>query len=87
MGLEKRTTLEPERELLRHAIATLSYRGAKAIRDAPEDFSSFHASETTRTPGQILAHIGDLLDWALSISQGKQEWRNSEPLSWELDSQ
>jgi hypothetical protein len=34
-----------------------------------------------------LAHIGDLVDWALSISQGKQEWRNSQQQSWEMDSQ
>ena len=43
--------------------------------------------ETSRIPGQILAHLGDLLDWALSISKGKQEWRDSQPQSWELDSQ
>ena len=87
MGIEKRTTLEPERQLLRHAIATLAYRGGKTLRGVSEGFSVFRASETTRTPGQILAHICDLLDWALSISQGKQEWRNSEPQTWELDSQ
>src|SRR6266699_366067 len=87
MGLESRTPLEPERQLLLHTVATLAYRGGKAIRGAPEGFSGFRASETTRTPAQVLAHIGDLLDWALSISQGKQEWRNSQPQSWEQDSQ
>ena len=87
MGTEGGSNLEPERQLLRHTIATLAYRGGKTLRGAPEKFSGFHASETTRTPGQILAHVGDLLDWALSISQGKQEWRNSQPQSWELDSQ
>jgi hypothetical protein len=87
MGIESRTPIEPERQLLRHSVATLAYRGGKALRGAPEGFSGFRASETTRTPGQVLAHIGDLLDWALSISQGKQEWRNSQPQSWELDSQ
>ena len=44
--------------------------------------SDFHAGPSTRTPGQILAHIGDLLDWALSIAQGKQQWQDSEPLPW-----
>src|ERR1700686_1021357 len=85
MGIEGRTPIEPERQLLRHTVATLAYRGGKTLRGAPEGFSGFRASETARTPGQILAHIGDLLDWALSISQGKQEWRNSQPQSWELD--
>ncbi|MCU1342174.1 MAG: hypothetical protein JWN92_1597 [Candidatus Acidoferrum typicum] len=87
MGTENETAPQPERQLLRHTVATLAYRGGKALRGAPEGFSGFRASETTRTPGQILAHVGDLLDWALSIAQGKQEWRNSDCQSWELDSQ
>jgi hypothetical protein len=87
MGIESRTPVEPERQMLRHTVATLAYRGGKTLRGAPEGFSGFCASETTRTPGQILAHIGDLLDWALSISQGKQEWRNSQPQSWDQDTQ
>jgi hypothetical protein len=87
MSLESSTPLESERQLLRHTLATLAYRGGKTLRGAPEGFSGFRASESTRTPGQILAHIGDLLDWALSISRGKQEWRNSQQQSWEMDSQ
>ena len=62
-----------DRDLLRHSIATLAYRGGKAIRGAPEGFSDFRASEKTRTPGQILAHLSDLIDWALSMAKGKQE--------------
>jgi len=73
--------------MLRHAVATLAYRGGKTLRGASPDFSAYRASETTRTPGQILAHIGDLLDWALSIAQGEQKWRNSKPQTWEKDSQ
>src|SRR5207249_3987978 len=59
-----------------------AYRGAKAVRAADDSFLSFKASETTRTPAQILAHIGDLLDWALSIAKGDETWNNSEPLAW-----
>jgi hypothetical protein len=73
---------DPNREMLRHTVATLAYRGAKAVRGAPESFASFKSSETTRTPAQILAHIGDLLDWALSIAKGAEAWNNSEPLEW-----
>jgi hypothetical protein len=72
-------------DLLRHTLATLAYRGAKAIRGAPETFAEFRASATTRTPAQVLAHIGDLLDWALSIAQGKQAWHDSPPLAWEKE--
>jgi hypothetical protein len=68
--------------MLRHNVATLAYRGAKAVRGAPESFASFKASETTRTPAQILAHIGDLLDWALSIAKGKETWHNTKPKPW-----
>jgi hypothetical protein len=73
---------DQKREMLRHTVATLAYRGAKAVRGAPDSFASFEASEGTRTPAQILAHVGDLLDWALSIAGGKETWHNSEPLEW-----
>src|SRR5213594_187478 len=73
---------DPKREMIRHTVATVAYRGAKALRDAPDSFANFRAAETTRTPAQILAHIGDLLDWALSIAKGKETWHNSKPLPW-----
>jgi len=72
-------------ELLRHTLATLAYRGAKAVRNTPSDFGEFQAGGGVRTPGQILAHVGDLLDWALSIAQGQQKWHDSKPLPWEQD--
>ncbi len=87
MGIESPAPSEQERQMLRHTLATLAYRGGKTLRGAPEGFSGFRASASTRTPGQVLAHIGDLLDWALSIAQGKQEWHISQMQSWELDSQ
>lgn len=70
------------RDLLRHTVATLAYRASRAFRGAPEDFPEFHASETSRTPAEILAHMGDLFDWALSIAKGKQEWHDSPSLPW-----
>jgi hypothetical protein len=71
--------------MLRHTVATLAYRGAKAVRGAPASFASFKASPSTRTPGQILAHIGDLLDWALSIAKGKETWHNAKPKPWKQE--
>jgi hypothetical protein len=70
------------RQLLRHTVATVAYRGAKALRASPDHFASFHIGDKTRTPAQILAHLGDLFDWALSIAQGQQTWRDSTPLPW-----
>lgn len=72
-------------DLLRHAIATLAYRAGKAVREAPSDFASFKASPSTRTPAEILAHMGDLLDWALSLADGKHTWHDSQPLAWEAE--
>jgi hypothetical protein len=73
---------DPKCEMLRHTVATLAYRGAKAVRGSSDAFAVFPASETARTPAQILAHIGDLFDWALSIARGNETWNNSEPLAW-----
>ncbi len=73
---------DPTRDLLRHVVATIAYRGAKALRGAPESFATFRASDSTRTPAEILAHMGDLFDWALSIAKGKQAWHDSTPLPW-----
>ena len=73
---------DPARQLLRHSLATLAYRGGKAVRGAPDSFADFQASPDARTPGQILAHIGDLLEWAFSMARGEQQWQNSAPLPW-----
>jgi hypothetical protein len=78
-----RDTKDASRDLLRHAVATLAYRGGKALRGAPVGFAEFRVADTTRTPGQILAHIGDLLDWALSVAKGAEQWHNSRPLPWD----
>jgi len=76
---------DQKREMLRHTVATLAYRGAKAARGSTDSFAGFKASATTRTPAQILAHVGDLMDWALSIARGAETWNNSEPLAWDQE--
>jgi len=76
---------DPARQLLRHTVATVAYRGGKALRAAPDHFASFHIGDKTRTPGQILAHMGDLFDWALSIAQGKPAWHDATPLPWNAE--
>jgi len=79
------TNSDPRRELLRHTLAAVAYRAGKAVRNAPAGFADFHAGEGVRTPGQILAHMGDLFDWALSIAKGKQAWHDSKPLPWDKE--
>ena len=74
-----------DRDLLRHTLATLAYRAAKAVRDAPPSFATMTTGTTSRTPAQILAHMGDLFDWALSLARGQQTWKNSTPLPWDAE--
>jgi len=71
-----------KREVLRHLVATVAYRGGLAVTDAPEGFATFRADETTRTPGEILAHIGDLLEGSLQVVKGNMVYLESEPLPW-----
>ncbi len=70
------------RQLLRHAVATVAYRAGKTLRDAPATFATYHIGDATRTPAQILAHMGDLFDWSLTMAQGQQAWQDSKPLPW-----
>jgi hypothetical protein len=75
------------REFLRHTLATVAYRGAKAIRGAGPDFAEYGSPETARTPAKILAHIGDLMEWGFSMADGSRKWNDSAPLAWEQESQ
>lgn len=70
------------RDLLRHCLATIAYRAGKVLRDVPESFAKFQPPEKARTPEQILAHLGDLFDWALSMAKGQGAWKDSQPLPW-----
>jgi hypothetical protein len=76
---------ESARSLLRHTLATLAYRGGKAVRGSPPGFSELRVAATARTPGEILAHVGDLLAWALSMTRGKHEWHAAAPLPWDQE--
>jgi len=75
--------VDQKREMLRHTLATLAYRGGKAVRGVPASFGEFRVAEGARTPVQILSHVGDLFDWALSIAQGQQRWKDASPLPWD----
>lgn len=76
------TSADPQRQLLRHLIATLAYRTAKAWRGAPEGFADFQAPGGVKTPVRVLAHMGDLFDWALRMAKGGKEWTEATPLPW-----
>jgi hypothetical protein len=71
-----------KRYLLRHLVATVAYRGGIAVSDAPENFSAFRVDQTARTPGEILAHIGDLLEGSVYLVKGEFVYLTSSPLPW-----
>jgi hypothetical protein len=68
--------------MLRHTIATLAYRAGKALRGAPDGFGEYRPAPGARSAGEILSHMGDLCDWALSIAQGQQRWSEAPPQPW-----
>jgi hypothetical protein len=77
--------MSDSRALLRHTLATVAYRGGKAIRNAGPEFADYGSAETSRTPAKILAHTGDLMDWGLAMAEGRREWHDSSPLAWEKE--
>ncbi len=72
-----------DRDLLRHALATLAYRASKALRDPPTDFAGFRVGDATRTPVEIVGHLGDLMEWGLSIAEGRQRWTETPSDDWD----
>lgn len=75
------------RDFLRHAVATLAYRGGKAIHNAPEGFAAIRACETCRSAVEVLKHIGDLLGWATRLAKGEGGWQEAPAQSWETEVQ
>jgi hypothetical protein len=70
---------------LRHTLATVAYRGGKAIRNVPAGFAARSAGLGSRPAGEILAHICDLFDWGTLMAQGQQGWAPKPPQGWEAD--
>jgi hypothetical protein len=77
--------MDERRELLRYTVATLAYRAGRAVNGVTPDCATFRASAASRTPVEVLAHMGDLFDWALSIAKGEQRWHDSVPLAWDAE--
>ena len=75
-------SVDAKRELLRHMVATVAYRGGVAVSGAPEGFALFRISEGTRAPGEILAHIGDLLEGSFYLLKGELVYLTSSSLPW-----
>jgi hypothetical protein len=72
-------------EVLRHLVATLAYRAAKVMRDVPPEFPAMSVSPTARRPVMIAAHMADLMSWALSLADGRSEWKPAGSEDWQAE--
>ncbi len=71
------------RLFLRHCLATLAYRAGKTVRGTPAAFGEYRADASSPRVLEILAHMGDLMDWLLTQAQGNTRWNNATPLAWD----
>jgi hypothetical protein len=78
-------TADAGRAMLRHTVATLAYRLEKVLRDPPLGFADLRVDGGTRTPGELLAHIGDLLDWGRHLADGAWRWAPRPRGAWAAD--
>ncbi len=78
-------TADASRAMLRHTLATLAYRGGKAVHNAPASFADQTVGPGSRNALAILAHIGDLLDWSLGLAEGVHRWTTAVPGSWDSE--
>jgi hypothetical protein len=80
---------ETEVRILRHLLATLAYRGGKAIRGAQPSFADFQPEGAKNTPLALLSHISDLVEWAhrwtMQATGAAPEYRTAQPKTWRED--
>jgi hypothetical protein len=79
--------LNASRPMVRHLIATLAYRAAKVLRDAPPSFHTATFGSATRRPVLIVAHMADLMAWALTIARGSTKWTAGGGEDWNVELQ
>jgi hypothetical protein len=73
------------RAVVRHLVATLAYRAAKVLRNVEPGFGQATFGEATRKPVSIVAHMADLMAWAISLTRGGFEWKPEGSGDWNLE--
>lgn len=76
-----------ERALLRHALATLVYRAEKTLAAPPAEFAELRIAPDARTPLQLVGHLGDVLEWAFELCEGRWTWKAASLGAWDADVQ
>jgi hypothetical protein len=79
---DNRGVPDASNQWLRHTLATLAYRAEKALRNAPQDFAEYRASPRSRSALGLVAHLGDLMEWAVRMTRGEMRWRPVPQTSW-----
>ncbi len=78
-------TTDPSRMVLRQLAATLAYRAAKVLRDAPPGFGDQSFGSLTRHPVRIVAHMADLMTWGVSMAAGGRDWKAEGSDDWKTE--
>lgn len=73
------------RPTLRQLTATLAYRAAKVLRDVPAEFALREFGDATRRPVALVAHLADLMEWAVTLSEGRYEWKPGGSDDWDRE--
>ena len=73
------------RAVVRHLVATLAYRAAKALRDVEPGFAHASFGDATRKPVVIVAHMADLIAWAISVTHGAYDWKAKGTVDWNAE--
>ncbi len=73
------------RLILRHLLATIAYRSAKAVRGPPDAFGSYRETPDSPSSAEIMAHMGDLMEWVLRRRRGEWVWTQARALPWDQE--
>lgn len=74
---------EGTRATLRQLTATLAYRAAKVLRETPPGFATYRVAPNARSAVEIVAHMGDLMKWGISLAKGDHVWKAEGSDDWE----
>ena len=78
-------SIDDARPVLRHLVATLAYRAGKVLRDAPPSFGASRVGDSTRRPVLIVAHLADLMAWAITLAHGQYVWKAEGGDDWDTE--
>src|SRR5262245_34982401 len=84
-GFSAALSIDEARPVLRHLVATLAYRAGKVLRGVPPSFGSHSFGASTRRPVLIVAHLADLMAWAITLAHGQVVWKAAGGDDWDTE--